>query len=409
MHKKFYDLPYDSIKQYLLTADKKMLEELLQDPIIKEKLINSPTRHDFIWLAQEARNETIPLLLKGNGVEILDQTSERDDKLNGILTSGNEYVNQLFKNDDFDKLILKYINNLTHYFPSLQEEGALAFYDYLKRNKTKTEQIQTFLFSLSENTQLKLIQKRVLPNEIVQQFIYGGKGKAVEELLHLDLRITTLSSLSFSQLFSLFSKGISIPHQLLEEKALIRKIASIEDPKDYRFLIQELAKANDTSLLEQARKKHYENEFATFNKEENMLARYAKCYQEIFSQMEQKSFSFEAFDQTMKNNFHFFRMDEQEFYYRNQLYHYLEEKNKEGLKAFLQQESNLQLTNMIIDYHFEDIYFNFLIDTKQLYQFQQTEGRTLSEEEIATYKKLLQLDHLSAFFTGSALPNFSRL
>ena len=50
---------------------------------------------------------------------------------------------------------------------------------------------------------------------------------------------------------------------------------------------------------------------------------------------------------------------------------------------------------MIIDYHFEDIYYNFLIDLKELSNFQQTKGKTLNDGDIKIYNNLLNLDNLS--------------
>ena len=59
--------------------------------------------------------------------------------------------------------------------------------------------------------------------------------------------------------------------------------------------------------------------------------------------------------------------------------------NKTGLRLFLAQESRLQISNMIIDYHFEDIPYNFFLDVRQLCQFQKGEGT------MKTAKQLLAL------------------
>ena len=51
---------------------------------------------------------------------------------------------------------------------------------------------------------------------------------------------------------------------------------------------------------------------------------------------------------------------------------YYEQKDLDGLLLFLQEESNLKLTNMIIDYHFRDIPYNFFMNLDRLIKFQET-------------------------------------
>lgn len=55
----------------------------------------------------------------------------------------------------------------------------------------------------------------------------------------------------------------------------------------------------------------------------------------------------------------YYGMSSEEYDIRRRIIQFYQNKDKEGLKRFLQQESRLQLSNMIIDYHFEEFPYNF--------------------------------------------------
>ena len=141
-----------------------------------------------------------------------------------------------------------------------------------------------------------------------------------------------------------------------------------------------------------ARKEYYEKQFSSYDKEEQMLKLHLIWYQEISKRMESGEELYPFLDENLVP---FYGIGSEEFSIRNKIVGFYHNKDKEGLKNFFRQESRLQITNMVIDYHFAEIPYNFFLDLRELVHFQEGEGRTLSQEEIDVYSKLLRLDDLS--------------
>ena len=96
---------YEHLKNYLLNLSVDERKKVLSDDRIKNKLINSDYKYDFVFLSQE-ESDIVLYLLNGNGVNLLKESLNCDINLNSILTSTKEYVNKLFNNDEFVSLVI---------------------------------------------------------------------------------------------------------------------------------------------------------------------------------------------------------------------------------------------------------------------------------------------------------------
>ena len=383
-----YNTDYETLKRILISKTETELQQILQDTLLKEKIINSPTRHDFIWLAQTDNDYILPLLLDDIGIDILTNTTELLDKLNGILTSGNNYVDKLFNNNKFLNLIINNIDKLLNYLYCISANSAKKLLEH-----TKDTDIQFKILSSLKNETKKLVEIYKINNEILLKSLVTLPDEASEHLIKNDLRITTLNNLNYNNLLTLFKKQITFPPQLLEEKDFLYKISTIHDPKNYRFLINALSTNNDIEYIEQKRKQYYELEIKNYNKEYNILTKYYNIYKEINILINNQELNYNKIEEILNKYINPFGNDCEKYTLIDKIFEY--KNNPEKLKLFFQEESNYQLTNMIIDYHFEDIYYNFLLDLKQLYSFQKTAGKTLHDEDIELYKNLLDLDNIS--------------
>lgn len=381
---------YETLKYYILNKEPFMLTAL-KDRRIKEKLINCTKMYDLIWLVQDISNEYACVLFDEEGIEILTNTDDLRNKLNGIVTSGKSYVSILLKNEQFCQTILNCLDYLESSLMSLDKQGAIEFINFVvKHDPSKLEDI---LMNLSIEVQEEIVKEIKIPDNILKNCLVHFHKNASEYLINNDERITTLNHLSFSQLFKIFNKGYTIHPSILNDKDLIQKIISMYSIKDYRFLINELVKGNDTDNIESLRKTYYESEFLSYDNEYNMLERHKNCYLELLDIMENEQLS--TADEILCKYFNFFGSATTSFEIRKKVFEYLISQDKEGLKEFFTNESNVQMSNMIIDYHFEDIPYNFFLDVNQLYHFQQNEGRTLSDTDFDIYEKLLKIDELS--------------
>ena len=386
------DFPYATIKQFILNEEPAMLEAL-KDIRLKEKLINSKSKYDFIWLIQDMSDEYADKLFDDEGINLLIQTPDLLDKMNGILTCGKKYVNKILKKPEFCKIIIDNFDNLKSYLYGLDEKGALALIKYIQENDPT--KLKSTLVNLSKTTQEKVVKEVTLPIDVLTFCVVALEPKAAEYLVNNDVRITSLQDYSFNQLYSVFSKEFCLKPTLLEDRLFIKKIDSMSSVKDYRFLINELVKANNVDEIEKLRKDYYTSEMISYNPEFKMLERHCTCYKEICNLIDTDDIDNTKFNEILNKCFNFFGTNRESYTVETKIWKYLIDKDKDGLKEFLINESNIALTNMIVDYHFEDVPYNFFLDVTQLCNFQETEGRTLSDKDLSIYQRLLKLDELS--------------
>ena len=386
------EFPYGTIKQFILNEAPAMLEAL-KDIRMKEKIINSENKYDFIWLIQDMTDEYANQLFDDEGIKLLMQTPNLLDKMNGILTCGKQYVNKILKNPEFCKIIIDNFENLKSYLYSLDEKGALSLIKYVQEHEPT--KLKGTLLGLSKKTQEKVVKEVKLPTDVLMFCVVALEQKAAEYLVNNDPRITSLQDYSFDQLYRVFSKEFTLKPGLLEDRLFIKKIVSMSSVKDYRFLINELVKANNVDEIEKLRKDYYTAEMISYNPEFKMLERHCTCYKEICDMIDNGDRNSQKFDEIVNKCFNFFGTSREAYTVNTKIWKYLMSNDKDGLKEFLQNESNISLTNMIVDYHFEDVPYNFFLDVTQLCKFQEKEGRTLTDKDLSIYQRLLKLDDLS--------------
>lgn len=385
-----YNLDYSALKDYLLKY-KDIAEEILKDTRIKEKLINPDNKYEFIWFTQDYNNDLLPFLLDDIGINILENSDYFEYKMEGLLTSGNPSLPLLFKNKQFNQLIISNIKKLMFYLKSLHTESALNLMNYLFK-ESDIETLNKFALFFNQDATLEIVKKFELSFETKLQLI-KNYNKVSEYLLNKDPSITSLSIFSITDLYKILKRDIHISSVLLSEIEFLNKITTTPHTKEYRFIIDALSKSNDSSNIEKKRKKYYEEQIKNYIHEEGMLKNYYECYKYMSS--------LNAEDYGLYKNIKdalilYLNMDPSTKEYMeiaNKIFELI--CNNVSLKKFFQIESNIQLSNMIIDYHFEEISYNLFLNLNQLLKFQKAEGKTLNSEDIETYSKLLHLDSLS--------------
>ena len=357
---------YEQLKYYIVCEYPEVLG-LLKDKRLKSRLINSDNKYEFIWLAQEIPDKAALLLLDEIGLEILSDTSNLPDKMNGIMTCGKEYVTELVKKKCFCDIIKKHYNALKHYLSSFSLQAALLFTSYIQDNYP--DMLGDVLLKFSFKVQTEIVKELELPIDVAKRLVVSSTGGASEYLMDNDFRIVSINDYTFQELFTIFSKHCQIPMFIATEPKLIYKLSTIDCIKDYRFLINALVKNNDVDLIERTRKKYYDYELKTYNTQVGMLKRHYDFYLEFCELMKEDSLEFEVFDEILYKYFNLFGSGSNEWYLKTKLSNYYAQKDVKGLEEFLIKESNLQISNILIDYHFEDVPYNFFLDVRQLCNF----------------------------------------
>ena len=382
---------YPDLRTMIVSKEPVVLESL-KDNRMKNKLINPSSKYELIWLSQQMPDEAALMLFDDEGLKLLSGTRDLVSKMNGIMTCCKPYVNSLLNKDMFCSIIVKYFQRLNTYLSYFDVDGAVIFAKYIQENNP--DMLEDTILSFSVRIQKDVVERLDLSLEMKRKIVARGAGSAAEYLLKNDPCFIHLNDYYFNDLFHLFSSKCTIPKEHLYEDEFIKKFISMYDVKDYRFLINSLLRYNDVEEIEKRRRQYYSAEINSFNYERGMLQRFSDFFDSICKLMDEDKNNYEQLDELYNTYFNFFGSGSSEWNIRWKIKEFYNERDKAGLAEFLSNESNLQLSNIIIDYHFQEVPFNFFLDVKQLLHFQQGEGRTLTDEYLEIYSNLLNIDNL---------------
>lgn len=377
---------YEHLKNYLLNASDDEKERVLSDDRIKNKLINSDYKYDFVFLSQE-ESDIILYLLKGNGINLLKESLNCDISLNSILTSTKEYVNKLFNNDEFVNLVIENIENKHVNYYYLNNNLANLLY-----NKVEKKDKVNLIGCVSSDAQLYIIKNNEVSKENFWKVLAKLQGKAAQLLINKVNYKLSFTDLSLIDLYNCSKKGLAFPHYMFEEKNFVQKMSDNYDINYRRFIINNFSKYNDLSSIEN-RKKEVLND--TINNISNgLLSKYKKLYMILKYLIDNNKLEYD----TIKESIYSIFKNESSIFLQNlnaDVIDCLRSNNKDELLDFLKKESNVMLGNLIIDFHFKDHPLNVKKDINELVSFEKSGGNTLSKEDLALYEQILNIDNLS--------------
>ncbi len=386
---RFYGVDYNYLKEFLKNCSKEDRNAILADPIIKAQLIDSQNVYEFIYYIQQMPTECILPLLDEEGIAILSRSDHLTRRLTSILTMERSDLEPLYQSLPFQELLTSHFSIIQDTLEYLPLPSAVAYFQYLaEQNSTKL--MQAYL-AYRDPVQLEISKTVPFSFEQVEQILYRGKKNTITYLLQNDVRITSLDKASYDNLLRMIKKGVQIPPHLLTEKAFVNKLATMNSVTYYRFLVNELKENHDTTDLEKERRKAYDKEFSSFDQEYGMLKSYADTYRLLLKRKDEGTPFLNTIEE-IETNLCFFGDEQHEFFFREKLSELWDEKDQEKLKEFFKRESDLRMSDMMIDYHFSEMPHNFFLDLKELIEFQKKEGRTLSSEDLTLYMTLLHLD-----------------
>lgn len=379
--------------RYFCTQKNNFIGTALKDERIKKKLLNPENKYETIWLSQEILDEYAVLLFDERGIEILSSSRNLNDKMNGIMTCGKNYVSSLLDNERFCAIIVNNQKKLLEYIGSFNEESSIKFAKYVQENNT--ELLENVILKISLRHQVQVVRTLNLSFDFIKRIIPKVGKSSCQYLLENDPNTIDFADYNFFEILKIFSKRALIPVCYLEKKEFQTKLTTVESVKDYRFLINNLSLGNNTDSIEAERNKFYDHEITLYNNDAKMLDRYYKFYIEVCQMIDAGKQDYDVLETLLNKYFNSFSSGSSEWNFFRKVRQYYLNGDKDSLEEILINESNFQLSNMIIDYHFKEIPHNFFLDIKQLLKFQNGEGRTLSDEDLDIYTSLLNIDNLS--------------
>lgn len=351
--------------------------------------------------------EKILNLLDDEGVELLKKNSYIEDRITYILNYSN-YVDLLFNNPKFLDLFLS--TDISKYYASLKNLNNKT-YDLivnrcleLNKDINLTGQLISYF---NKDYRLKFIDKYDYPNDLIYEMLKRTPkllGKKILEKYNIDLTshnipvgglVAAGKSLSFEDMTK--RKGYSYVNSSGEVFYLSSDLLNMDVAKklwnelnvyEYRFLINDANYCGNSTNL---------NNYAKTKEEEFILnTDYPKTYQNIFNMINKLSnldSSSNEYRDIFRNLIRQIQIFPNEYTNLRELIF-----NGEFAEAInlIKKSLDEKKSDYIIDYHFEENYYNVMYDLRELLEFYYAGNIDIPEDRLYLYQKIVNIDMLSS-------------
>lgn len=374
--------------------------------VTKIKIINS-NKQDFLDFLDNDYNGKILNLLDDEGVELLKKNSYIEDRITYILNYSN-YVDLLFNNQKFLDLFLS--TDISKYYASLKNLNNKT-YDLivnrcleLNKDINLTGQLISYF---NKDYRLKFIDKYDYPNDLIYEMLKRNPkilGKKILEKYNIDLLshnipvgglVAAGKSLSFEDMTK--RKGYSYVNSSGEVFYLSSDLLNMDVAKklwnelnvyEYRFLINDANYCGDPTNL---------NNYAKTKEEEFILnTDYPKIYQNIFDMIKKLSnldSSSNEYHNIFRNLIRQIQIFPNEYTNIRML---IFNGEFDEVINLITKSLDEKKSDYIIDYHFEENYYNVMYDLRELLEFYYAGNIDIPEDRLYLYQKIVNIDMLSS-------------
>ena len=376
------------------------------ESVTKREIINS-NKQDFLnFLYNDYKGEILNLL-DDEGVELLKKYSYIEDRITYILNYSN-YVDLLFNNQKFLDLFLS--TDISKYYASLKNLNNKT-YDLivnrcleLNKDINLTGQLISYF---NKDYRLKFIDKYDYPNDLIYEMLKRNPkllGKKILEKYNIDLTSHNISikglidagkSLAFDEMakrngdsFVSSDGEIFFLSSDLLNTEVAQKLWNELNVYEYRFLINDANYCGDPTNL---------NNYAKAKEEEFILnTDYPKIYQNIFNMINKLSnldSSSNEYRDIFRNLIRQIQIFPNEYTNLRELIF-----NGEFAEAInlITKSLDEKKSDYIIDYHFEENYYNVMYDLRELLEFYYAGNIDIPEDRLYLYQKIVNIDMLSS-------------
>lgn len=374
--------------------------------VTKKEIINS-SKGEFLDFLENDYSGEILNLLDDEGIHYLKEYNYVEDRITYILNYSN-YVDLLFNNQKFLDLFLS--TDISKYYATLKKLNSktcdLIVNRCLELNKD-VDFIGHIISYFNKDYQLKFIDKFDYPNDLIYEMFKKCTmtvGKKIIEKYNIDLLSHNISvrnivnvgkELSFKDMVKRNNEGyISYECESfylstdLLNMDVAKKLWDELNVYEYRFLINDANYCGDPTSL---------NNYAKMKEEEFILnIDYPETYQNIFDMIKKLSnFDVESseYHNIFRNLIRQIQIFPNEYINLRTLIFNGEFDEAINLisKAFDEKKSDY-----IIDYHFEENYYNITYDLRELLEFYYAGNIDIPKDRLYLYQQILNIDMLSS-------------
>ena len=343
---------------------------------IQMDIISAP-KYDFVDFCKAASKEQLEAIFSGAGLIMLLNMPDAKDRISGGVINGATDTN-LLSDESLCKFF--YENSCDTFL--LTNTSAKDYFEFLQ--KEHPEAIVSAFKELPENVQTSLLQSVTFVPSQLNVFFKHCKPQAAQYLMSCDPTLN-IDDEKYQAIMDIASQDISLSPTLLSKK-LSQNIATIYDVNAYRLLMNKLSLSNDTDRIETARKRFYEDRLSRVYRG-GLLPEFRE-----FSRLIREGYEVECLKDILGD-----------FHDCEAMLDFLRE--SDDIETAIRQLNDYQITNMIVDYFFEEIPTNVILDMKNMMHFQNV-TTTLLPEEQNMYSVFANFDSLS---TKQKIQVFNRL
>ena len=375
------------------------------DSNIKKDIINS-SKGDFIDFLSNDNSEDIIQVFDDEGVNYLKQYNDIEGRIAYIL-SWSKYANQLFYNKSFLDLFLS--TDISSYYATLSVLNSdvcdLIINRCVELNKD-IDYISKLMSYFSKEYKLKFIDRTDYPNDLIYEMFKRNTellGKKILEKYNIDLLSHDISirrvvaagkELAFKDMAKRnevsYTSGDVATFYLssdLLNKGVAEHLWNNLNVYEYRFLINDTYFCGDPSVL---------NKYAKV-KEEELISSigYVEPYKSIMD-MITKLYNL---DVNSNEYYDIFRKLCKEMHIFGNEYFvlkkFLADGEYEKAIELINKLLNEKKSDYIIDYHFEENYYNIMYDLRELLDFYYAGNISIPEDRLYLYQQIANIDNLS--------------
>lgn len=383
----------------------------------KEEIINLYSKREFSDFIEYDFEGKIFELLDKEGIEILKNSKLKSDRVAYILNF-SPHKKELFKNLDFvDVILSSKISDFYSVFKSIDTEEC----EYLLNRATELNLDNDFiarLFSFfSVETKLHLLDTNRFNQELIINILnISYDPHVVQKILDTyDIDLTNprvnakglfdKGKIAFLKKYAKDDRNdtdIIIPSTMIT-KELAERLWNESNVFTYRRIINDAAYSVDVTVLNEYAKKQEEMIInSTLN--ERLLYPFNEIYESFKIYQEQKyNFINDElnYDRTLEyesyNKFRNLCVETGIRHFDKHIEETLLKGSMEDVYEFICKFSDEKISDCIIDYHFEENYYNIMIDMNELLQYYYDGNIVIDREHLELYEQIINLDYMPIY------------
>ncbi len=371
----------------------------------RKEILYQYNKNEFADFLKEDNNGRILKVLNEEGLYLLKNHPLKEEKIVYILTFSN-YKDELFKNSSFLDIFLE--SDISCYYATLVYLKDSTYDMILKRGTQilSDKQIATLFIYFREEYKQKVIENWPYKMSILYEIVINDNPKIIDKIIRtypidlthpsIDLYIffekakrSVLESQEDRYLKNDTFMGISIPSSMLT-KEVIEKIWQNYDVIAMRTLLNNALYCTDGSFLKEEIKKKEEELILHWDESKKKIPAHKLAV--LFYSWKNESDALSDISNEMRKEYLILLKEYQPIIKKLET---LEYKSIEEIENYIEEENNKLLSNYIIDYLFEEIYYNIMIDIRELLDFYYRGNIVIPENRIEIYQQLSNIDWYS--------------